>query len=81
MAVGAMRVLQASGRQVPADISVVGFDDVLIAMTCDPPLTTVRQPLADMGYVAAETLIAATRGEPFTGEHVLPTALVRRESL
>ena len=81
MAVGAIRVLQASGRQVPADISVVGFDDVLIAMTCDPPLTTVRQPLADMGRVAAETLIAATRGKPFTAEHVLPTTLVRRESL
>src|SRR5450756_1773763 len=41
MAVGAMRVLQASGRQVPADISVVGFDDVLIAMTCDPPLLSL----------------------------------------
>lgn len=81
MAVGAMRVLQASGRQVPADISVVGFDDVLIAMTCDPPLTTVRQPLVDLGCVAAETLIAAIRGEPFTAEHVLPTTLVRRESL
>lgn len=81
MASGAMRVLEAAGRRVPADVSVVGFDDVLIALTCDPPLTTVRQPLEEMGLVAAETLLAATRGEDVLREHVLPTSLVRRETL
>jgi DNA-binding LacI/PurR family transcriptional regulator len=81
MASGAIRVLQASGRSVPADVSVVGFDDVLIAAASDPPLTTIRQPLEEMGRVAADTLIGLTRGETVEHEHILPTTLVRRESL
>lgn len=81
MAVGAMRVLQAAGRRVPVDVSLVGFDDVLVASTSEPPLTTVRQPLEDMGRAAAEALIAIVRGRRAEHELVLPTALVRRESL
>ena len=81
MAMGAIRVLETSGRRVPADVSVVGFDDVLLAQTCDPPLTTVRQPLEEMGSVAARTLLAATRGELVQRDHVLPTTLVRRATL
>ena len=81
MGVGAMRVLQASGRQIPTDVAVIGYDDVLVASTSEPPLTTIRQPLVAMGRVAAETVIAAIRGEPYVGEHVLATSLVRRESL
>ncbi len=81
MAAGAIRVLEASGRQVPVDVSVIGFDDVLVAATSDPPLTTIRQPLEDMGRVAADNLLAATRGRPFVRDIVLPTMLVRRGSL
>ncbi len=74
-------LFQASGRSLPADVSVVGFDDVLIAAASDPPLTTIRQPLEEMGRVAADTLIRLTRGETVEHDHVLPTTLVRRESL
>ena len=81
MAAGAIRVLQAAGRRVPTDVSVVGFDDVLIASTSDPPLTTVRQPLEEMGRAAADTLLATIRGLPTEKEQLLPTSLVRRESL
>ncbi|WP_414172854.1 substrate-binding domain-containing protein [Clavibacter tessellarius] len=80
MAVGAIRMLQASGRRVPVDVSVVGFDDVIIAATSDPPLTTVRQPLEEMGRVAAETVIAASLGQEVDRQPVLPTTLVQRES-
>ena len=48
MAVGALQALRAAGRRVPDDVAVVGFDDAAIARTCDPPLTTVAQPLEDM---------------------------------
>ena len=81
MAAGAMRVLQAAGRRVPVDVSLVGFDDVLIATTSEPPLTTVRQPLEEMGRTAAEALIAIIHGRRADREQVLPTTLVRRESL
>jgi DNA-binding LacI/PurR family transcriptional regulator len=81
MAVGAIRMLQASGRRVPTDVSVVGFDDVIIAATSDPPLTTVRQPLEEMGRVAAETVIGTVLGREVDRQPVLPTSLVQRESV
>jgi DNA-binding LacI/PurR family transcriptional regulator len=81
MAAGAIRVLEASGRRVPQDVSVVGFDDVLVAANSEPPLTTIRQPLEEMGRVAADNLLAATMGQPFERDIVLPTTLVRRGSL
>jgi DNA-binding LacI/PurR family transcriptional regulator len=57
-AIGAVRAIQEAGLRVPEDISVVGFDDVQGAAYCNPPLTTVRQPLRKMGELAAETLLA-----------------------
>ena len=80
MANGAIRVLQASGRRVPADISVVGFDDVVVATTSDPTLTTIRQPLEDMGRVAAETVVAVVAGREVDRQPILATTLVQRES-
>lgn len=52
MAAGALRVLLAGGRRVPSDVSIVGFDDTVAALTCDPPLTSMRQPFEEMGRVA-----------------------------
>lgn len=57
-AIGAIRALQESGLKVPADVSVVGFDDIYGAAFHIPALTTIRQPLVKMGCLAAETLIA-----------------------
>ncbi len=57
MAIGAMRAIRASGRMVPGDISVVGFDDVAIAAYTDPPLTTVAQSIAELGRWAVERLV------------------------
>ena len=56
-AIGAIRALRESGKRVPEDVSVVGFDDVQSAAFQNPPLTTVRQPLSHMGMIAAETLL------------------------
>lgn len=56
-AVGAIRALQESNLAVPRDVSVIGFDDVYSAAFQNPPLTTVRQPLREMGKLAAETLL------------------------
>lgn len=56
-AIGAMRAFQEAGLKVPGDVSVVGFDDITSASFAVPSLTTVRQPLAKMGKIAAQTLI------------------------
>ena len=56
-AIGAISALREAGLQIPRDVSIVGFDDVLFAATSHPPLTTVRQPLRQMGQMAAATLL------------------------
>jgi DNA-binding LacI/PurR family transcriptional regulator len=56
-AIGAIRAFQEAGLRVPEDISVVGFDDIQIALHNNPSLTTVRQPLQKMGEIAARTLL------------------------
>ena len=61
-ALGAIRAFQEAGLRVPHDISVIGFDDIQGAAFSIPSLTTVRQPLADMGRLAARTLLARIEG-------------------
>lgn len=56
-AIGALRTLHEAGRKLPEEMSVVGFDDLAIASYVEPPLTTVRQPKAEMGRKAAEMLL------------------------
>lgn len=80
-AVGALRALRAAGRTVPDDIAVVGFDDIPMAQHTEPPLTTVRQPMREMGETAARMLLAHLGGTPAADEPVvLPTELIVRRS-
>ncbi len=82
MAVGAMRAIREAGLRVPQDISIVGFDDIPFAERTDPPLTTVRQPIHQAGYAAAETLIKLIADPESQVQHiVLPTELVFRASV
>ena len=81
-AIGAMRALKESGLSVPADVSVVGFDDILSAAYSTPSLTTVRQPLMEMGRRGAQVLLEriAEREKEFPGEIMMSPELVVRES-
>lgn len=80
-AIGAMSALQAAGLRVPDDISIIGFDDLPAASQVHPALTTVRQPIAEMGRAAVNTLLASIAGlEVATPQVTLPTELVVRES-
>lgn len=81
MAAGALRALQAAGRSVPRDVALLGFDDVTAATTTDPPLSTIRQPLEEMGRLAAGLATALASGDDVTHSHTLPVRLVVRESL
>jgi LacI family transcriptional regulator len=80
MAVGALRALRERGRRVPDDVAVVGFDDIPAASQTNPPLTTVHQPLYEMGRAATEAVMAAIRGEIIEKRVELSTSLVVRES-
>ncbi|MGO4760184.1 LacI family DNA-binding transcriptional regulator, partial [Streptomyces sp. 2MCAF27] len=80
MAVGVLRALRQAGRRVPDDVAVVGFDDIETARYTDPPLTTVRQPIAQIGRRLAHQLLRLASGEQIEPSLVLPTELVLRES-
>ncbi|PZG22546.1 LacI family transcriptional regulator [Micromonospora craterilacus] len=81
MALGVYEAVRQRGLRVPDDISVVGFDDLPEVRWCSPPLTTVRQPLAEMGMLAARTVLRLARGETVESPRVeLATELVIRDS-
>jgi LacI family transcriptional regulator len=80
-AVGALAAAAARGLRVPADLSVTGFDDIDLAQATSPMLTTVRQPLAEMGRMAVSLLIRLLEGHQVEARHVeLATDLVVRSS-
>ena len=80
-AIGAIWAFQEAGLCVPQDISVVGFDDVPLAVFSNPQLTTIRQPLQQMGQIAAKTLIdQIERKAKFQSEIVIEPELVVRAS-
>ncbi len=81
MAIGALRVLAHRGIRVPDDIAVVGFDDIFPASLCDPPLTTVHQPIRKLGEVACDRLTARIADPTLRPmQELLPTELVLRSS-
>ena len=80
-AAGAIQALRDAGIRVPGDVAVVGFDDIPLAGHTDPTLTTVRQPLTEMGRTAARILLTQFEGRPLDQNRcVLPTSLVVRGS-
>jgi LacI family transcriptional regulator len=81
IALGVMEAARARGIRVPEDLSVVGFDDTQVARLASPPLTTVRQPLREMGAVALRTALKLAAGEQIDSHHVeLATRLIIRGS-
>jgi DNA-binding LacI/PurR family transcriptional regulator len=80
MAHGALRVLRQSGRQVPGDVAVIGFDDTAVAWYAEPPLTTVHQPIEDIGRRMARQVLRLAGGESVEPTVTLPADLVVRES-
>jgi LacI family transcriptional regulator len=80
-AAGAMQALREAGLRIPDDVAVVGFDDIPVAAHTDPPLTTIRQPLRQMGEAAARMLLSHFEGAVLTNQpQTIPTTLVIRGS-
>ncbi|MFK3676933.1 LacI family DNA-binding transcriptional regulator [Microbacterium sp. NPDC090218] len=80
MARGALTALRAAGVRVPEDIALVGFDDSSVAITTDPQLTTMRQPMYAQGEAMARILLSRLAGEDPPTTTILPTELVVRAS-
>jgi LacI family transcriptional regulator, repressor for deo operon, udp, cdd, tsx, nupC, and nupG len=81
MALGAVRAARARGLEVPGDVSVVGYDDSPFMAFTDPPLTTVRQPVAAMAQSAVQTLVDEIAGHAApAGEYLFDAELVVRAS-
>ncbi len=79
LAIGAIKAFRRAGRRVPEDIAVVGFDNVPLAQVFEPGLTTIAQPMRELGAAAAELLLDSLAGRRPT-PRVLPHALVVRDS-
>jgi LacI family transcriptional regulator len=81
MAFGAMDAVKAAGLTIGHTISIVGFDDIFMASQTYPSLTTIRQPMGDMGETALELLITLLEGRTALNlRRELPTELIIRES-
>jgi DNA-binding LacI/PurR family transcriptional regulator len=83
LALGAIRQLRDAGLVVPADVSVVGYDDLPVAGYVEPALTTVHQPMREVGALAAGFVLDQLGGgaSPFPGAHLLRAVLVARQSV
>lgn len=80
MARGALTALRAAGLSVPADVAMIGYDDTSVALSTDPPLTTIRQPMYAQGSAMANVLLSRLSGGEPPQTTILPTELVVRDS-
>ena len=81
LAIGVLGAFQRAGLSVPQDMSLIGFDDMPFADLVNPPLTTIRQPVPEMGRLAFQVLLALIHGENTARLSRLPVELVQRKSV
>ena len=82
LAAGIMSGLAQAKRRIPADISIIGFDDILNSQVTSPPLTTIRQDIVEKGAVAADIMADYLEGKEKTPRTItLPLSLVERDSV
>ncbi len=82
VAMGALLAIKQSGRRIPGDISVIGFDDIPTSAYFDPPLTTIHTPAYDLGWAASDRLIHLINGEPVTSSpaFIEPKLIIRQST-
>jgi DNA-binding LacI/PurR family transcriptional regulator/signal transduction histidine kinase len=80
MAFGALKALEDRGIRVPEDIALTGFDDTVEAMVSSPPLTTVQQPIKQLGYACTRVMLRLLAGEQIPEQTMLPTRIIVRQS-
>ena len=81
MAIGAMKVIRENGLHIPEDISIIGFDDILVASRVFPALSTNAAPIDDIAAKAVELLLSEMQGNPTDYRHIILRAqLIKRDS-
>ena len=68
------------GKKIPQEVQLVGFDDVGFGELFIPELTTIHQPIKEMGHLAAEIILKAVNGEPYEKKNVFDVKLIERET-
>ncbi|WP_438349798.1 LacI family DNA-binding transcriptional regulator [Paenibacillus sp. FA6] len=81
MAIGAMGVALEKGLKIPDDLSIIGYDDLRLSRMIFPPLTTIHQPLAQMGRLASEKLIALIENTEEVSSSIVSHHLVERQTV
>ncbi len=83
MALGAISAAQQLGLTVGKDVAITGFDNIPLAEHCHPPLTTVHQPIYQIGEMVCEMLIKQIRAEPLEQEQIIlqPSLVVRQSTV
>lgn len=80
VAISVFKVLRRHGYQIPEDVQIIGFDNIALAHLMTPELTTIRQPIADMGKTAVRCIINYATGVDVTQENKFPVTLIKRET-
>ena len=80
VAISVFKVLRRHGYQIPEDVQIIGFDNVALAHLITPELTTIRQPIADMGKTAVQCIISYATGGRVTRVNKFPVTLIKRET-
>jgi LacI family transcriptional regulator len=80
MAIGAISTLEDNGYKVPSDVSIIGFDDVLLSRYSRPKLTTLKYPIVEMAKQAANIGLNLTKSATTTQSYKYIPRLVKRES-
>ncbi|MEI6290205.1 MAG: substrate-binding domain-containing protein, partial [Chloroflexota bacterium] len=79
-ATGVLQALKITGKRVPEDVAIAGFDDITFSKYLDPPLTTVRAPTEKVGFEAVRLLVELIRTGETNMEIMLPTEMIIRQS-
>ena len=80
LAASIITVSKAFKKKIPRDVKIVGYDDVYIASTIVPALTTIRQPIEEMGQLAIQMIIDQIDGKEISMESILPITLIERKT-
>lgn len=80
IAIGAIKAIKEKGKRIPEDIKIVGFDDISISQYINPPLTTIKQPIYQMGRESVDMLVGIIEAREVEMKKVLKAHLVERQS-